>query len=199
MKLHKIIPILLMLTLCVYALLVYSDRKTPVHVTGEKKTVTTTPISETNAALYFSPSRIRLSQNLPKEMTVMLDAETRDISQVQLEIKYDPKIITVHTIRAADFFSDPVILLNEHDEKRGRIQFVIQTQDEQKKPNKNGRIATLSFTRNPEASMSGQTTFEFLPKTAVHSKTQTRPQLRSMKSAEIFYDALLPADAPPAL
>lgn len=116
---------------------------------GALQTATTSSLVTTD---YFVPINIQTFKN--------------KVTTVQLELQYDPMLLTNVTIKPNDFFVKPVILLNQIDTKTGRITYAFGIG-----PTGHGiygdnkTIATLYFSTKPN--VTEKTAIIFLPKSLV--------------------------------
>jgi hypothetical protein len=95
---------------------------------------------------------------------VTLTTERKKATAVQIELTYDPKVLTNVDIKPGSFFPNPTILSKKIDTVKGRISYVLGIGLGQKSVNGNGTVAVLSFT---PLLKSGITTIAFLPTSKV--------------------------------
>lgn len=144
--------------------------------------------SSTTSKLVFSPSTLTVQPGKTASIDVALLTEGTVPDIAQLEIAYDPQILTNMQIIPGKFFLNPVILIDDINERTGRISFIIQTStDEPKINNKEGSIATLSFSTKPSL-LRKETTLSFLPKTAIRIKGDMNI-LQSTGAGKILLDS----------
>lgn len=106
------------------------------------------------------------------------------VTAVQLDLAYDPKLLTNVAIQKGTFFTEPVILLNNIDSKTGKISFALGINPNERGVNGEGVIATLTFqtkSKIPEA-----TNIYFFPKTLVTAEGIEQSVLKSTKPAEFI-------------
>ena len=150
-------------------------------VTENKKSgaPTTTPVPtkkpvEKTAKVFFNPQNIDLSSaagSAVSTVEILVDTGGSQIAGVQVEAQYDPKSLTslslIPAAHSQGFFgSQANILFNEIIPSTGRISFAIAISPDQSPKNGVGKIATLSFQRNFNATSSA-TIISFLDKTIV--------------------------------
>jgi hypothetical protein len=75
-----------------------------------------------------------------------LTTERKKVTAVQIELTYDPKVLTNVDIKPGPFFPSPTILLKKIDKVKGRISYALGIGLGQKAVNGNGTVAVLSFT-----------------------------------------------------
>lgn len=104
---------------------------------------------------------------------VALTTEREKVTAVEIDLTYDPKILTNVDIKPGTFFSNPTILRETIDKTNGKVSFVLGIGLGQSPVNGNGTVAVLSFTTLPK---SGITTISFLKQSAVTVST-VRPSI----------------------
>jgi len=115
--------------------------------------------------------------NIPKPVasssayitSIMLTTERKKVTAVDLELTYDPKVLSKVDIKPGTFFSAPTILSKKIDKVKGRISYILGIGLGQKPVNGNGTVAILSFT---PLTKSGITTLTFLPTSKATSADQ---------------------------
>jgi hypothetical protein len=96
---------------------------------------------------------------------VLISSGSNKTTAVQLEISYDPKVLTNVNIVPGSFFTTPVVLLKKIDTVNGRISYALGISPSQKPTSGNGTVATITF--SPVATTTAtQTPINFEPKTA---------------------------------
>jgi hypothetical protein len=104
-------------------------------------------------------------------ITLTSSANAKDTPRlVQLEIGYDPMILTNVSLKPGSYFSNPTVLLSNIDTHTGRISYAIEENTTNSTIQPSGTVAFLEFT--PLAGFT-QTTIALLPKTMVRAKTET--------------------------
>jgi hypothetical protein len=91
---------------------------------------------------------------------ITLTTERKSVTAVQIELTYDPKVLTNVDIKPGSFFSNPTSLSKKIDTIKGRVTYILGIGLGQNPVNGNGTVAILSFT---PLLKSGITTIAFLP------------------------------------
>jgi hypothetical protein len=121
---------------------------------------------------------------------IVLDAGTNELSSAQLELKYDPAIISVTALRAGEFFPDPITPITNPIERAGRVEFAVTIPEIDRPVTGKGSLALLSIKRVPTATGSAETTIEFLPKTSLRGQDTTTSLLKTTESLTIELETL---------
>lgn len=103
---------------------------------------------------------------------------------VQLELSYDPKVLTNVSVNAGSFFVNPFILINRVDEKNGRISYAIGISPQDSGKTGNGIVATLNFDAQKPTPQS--TSIVLLPKSLVTAEGTDRSVLKATTSAQFI-------------
>lgn len=138
--------------------------------------ITLSPI-QTVLTISSSP----IPQATPSSYTtdVIINTGQNNVSSVQLELSYDPLILTNIDIKPGGFFINPKIELKNIDEENGRITFALTSLDNQDSLGQ-GILAKISF-KTLKKNVS--TAIDFLPKTKVSSRSVSESVLKSTVGA----------------
>ncbi|HEV2339619.1 MAG TPA: cohesin domain-containing protein [Patescibacteria group bacterium] len=98
---------------------------------------------------------------------VTIDTTTNIVNGVQFELSYDPSVVTNVIITPGPFFSHPIILFDNVDQKNGRISCALALAPQDTGVQGTGVVATISYTKFNAAQPA---VFHFLPKTKVSEK-----------------------------
>ena len=110
---------------------------------------------------------------------IIINTDQSKVTSVQLELSFDPEVLTKVDIEAGSFFINPKITLKNIDEKTGRITFALSSSDSQGALGQ-GILAKISF-KTLKKNVS--TTIDFLPKTKVSAKDSAESVLKSTVGA----------------
>lgn len=167
-------------------------------VTPEKKPVTPvivpTPTSVAQTALAFSPNPLTIA-SASATVDVLVDTQTNPVTAVQLELSYDPKVITSIDVKPGSFFTNPAELLKTIDAKEGKISYALGILPSDVAKKGQGIVATISFRTNLKVGQPTQ--INFLPKTLVTASGITQSVLKSASNLTILFQNP-PVSLPPA-
>lgn len=170
-KILIISAILLLIIITVYS-------KT--SLTPPKKTPVISPIASpmpsipNEAILYFSPDTITSNRGQDNETNIQIKTQGNPPTLLQFELAYDPSALSEITLFPGDIFPKSDMLLNENDEKTGRISFAFSLPTDINPRYASGNTAKLKFKVNKFTTQT-QTTIYFLPKTSILAGTTTIP------------------------
>lgn len=133
--------------------------------TTQTPTAIQQPVAQTvlsfGESVVASSSASTLTYSLPINITT----GNNKVTAVQLEMQYDPNLLTNVSVTPGVFFQNPEILLNQVDAKTGRITYAFGIGPTGQGVVGTGTVATLNFSVN--AGVSEKTAIIFLPKTLV--------------------------------
>lgn len=137
----------------------------PTEQSSENQEIAT---SEPEAAttLRLSPDPLTLTSTQEGRIEVIVDSATNELTAVQLEISYDPEVITNIQIAPGPFFPKPLTLLNSIDAENGRVTYALGITPAQTPVQGTGVVAELTFQVVP-GSVGQETMIDLLPKTLV--------------------------------
>lgn len=150
-----------------------------------------TPPAKQPASLPYAHTILRLTPpvntpSLPNAYStdIIIVSNGDKVTAAQLELSYDPKVLTNVQIKPGTFIKNPVVLLKKVDETNGRISLAIGIPLGQAAPTGEGTIATITF--NEVSTSTGSTILNFLPKTAVTAQGVAPSVLKSSTGSLFF-------------
>lgn len=131
-------------------------------------------------------------QQTPGTMTynVVINSNINTVNAVQLELAFDPKVLSNITVTPGPFFPKPVQLIKNIDYKNGRISYALGIQPADYGVKGQGVVATVTFSYVPTAQ---STTITFLPKTIVAAEGVTQSVLRDALPATVQLNQINPS------
>ncbi len=162
---------LLLLTLCALILYTQTTNRKENNITHPLP-LTPTPSQPIESIIKFIPNEIYTNPGQTSQLNIQLTSQGKHPTLLQLELAYDPTALS--EISITPNIPNSNILLNNNDEKTGRISYAI---------NLPANVKPLSFSEIPvilkfkvrSYTTQKQTTLFFLPKTAVLSKDTNIP------------------------
>lgn len=141
--------------------------------------ISITPTKEiANTSIYFSDEQKYASGSSLLKTDILIDSKTNKITGAQIELTYDPKILSKVDIIPGDFLKNSVEVLKKVDNKTGRISYVLGS-----KLNNNsqgqGILASITYLRLTNK----LTTIDFLPQTLITAQGFSESVLVNSKSA----------------
>lgn len=137
--------------------------------------------------LSMSPNPLTVSANTPFSVNVEIATGGNKVTAVQLEISFDPKVLTnvaIATPTTGAFFENPIELLKNVDEKTGTITFALGMPPTGEAKTGTGTVATLTFT--PVGAVGTQSQLTILPKSLVTATGASSSVLKSISGTTVI-------------
>lgn len=115
------------------------------------------------------------------------------VTAVQLELQYDPAVLTNVAVVPDSFFANPNVLLNQIDTKTGRISYAFGIGLSDQAVVGKGTVANLTF--SVRAGIPEKTAIIFLPKTLVMDEEVVQSVLKASTNA-LFTVGITPTITP---
>lgn len=175
-----LIVVLLIITIALVGVALFPRTQQPANNQQQEQPTTQaspTPVAFTTIALSPNPLVITTTASPSSVIEATINTTSNTVTAVQLELEYDPEIISVVSVENGTFFSNPVELLNSIDNTNGRITYALGVA-----PGANGVQGTgvvARITVRPVSFVTQQTQIQLLPKTLVTQEGVTNSVLQS--------------------
>lgn len=144
------------------------------------------------AEITFFPESIVLTSTDSATFDIVLDTKNNKVTGVQLEIGYDPAIVSDLQIQKSTFLSSASILINENDNVNGRISYAIVLPPTQPPVTGSGNIAKLSLRKNVNITSNTQAKISILPKSLITALGVEGSVLGKTKDAIVTFSYFSP-------
>ena len=137
-------------------------------------------------ALLFGSLEIASTSGKPKtySLPILINTGTNKVTAVQLELSFDPNILTNVNITPSTFFKNPNVVINKINTDTGKISYALAaTQPEGSKQGED-TLVTLTFEARI---LSVSSAITFLPRTFVTAEGLDSSALKSTNSAELKF------------
>ena len=124
------------------------------------------------------------SQKPIYSLPLTIDTGANKVTAVQIELLYDPEVLTHVTISPGRFFTHPLTLLNEMNSTTGRISQAVGINFQSEAVRGQGVVATINF--QSKVTDPTTTTIAFLSKTLVTATGVSKSVLKSTIPAEFI-------------
>lgn len=121
-------------------------------------------IASGQTTLAFAPSPYTISSS-SGSLNIIITAEEDMVTAAQLEITYDPKVLSNVAILPGTFFVNPLQLIKNVDRTKGKIVYAVGVSPTAAAQKGAGIVATITFTAN--LATGEKTDISFSPKTLV--------------------------------
>lgn len=191
---------LVLITVVLFIIALRSSN-TPVTTTQQMITQVTQPIPTASLTPMMAHSILSLAPNpvnvLPGgqgKVMVNLDTSDNAVTAVQLELAYDPSIISNVKVTPGALFQNGVILINKNNLKTGRYTFAFGIVPNQPTVRGAGVAASITFTALPNTN--GQNSqLTILPTTLVTARGVSPSVLRASSGTTIMIGSTSPGAA----
>lgn len=163
--------------------------------TNPPPTAVTIPVYQ--VTLGFSPNPLLLSPSLPTgqgSLDVIIDTGNKKATAVQLELSYDPKVLSSVQLSPGTFFDNPIELIKNIDVDNGKISYAVAIAPNGIEKQGKGVVATVKFLANVQAVKATQ--ISFLPKTLVTAAGITTSILKSSSPGSILFQTVPTSSLP---
>lgn len=150
------------------------------QVMAPKESIEQTVLSFGQPAATASSSIGNVAYSLP----INIATGSNSVTAVQLELQYDPEVLTNVSVTSNSFFKNPTVLLNEIDTKTGRITYAFGVGIQDQGMVGKGVAATLNF--EARAGTPKETTILFLPKTLVTAEETDRSVVKQTNNITLI-------------
>jgi len=190
-----LIIVLLLFTAGLIYIAVRTEQQVPPEISEETLTeeelTDLIPTINPQTQISFNPAVLNTINNPQTEYTVDVTVNTngQEISGIQLELSYDPAILSNVTVTPAEnnlFGTNPAVLINSVDQELGRISYAIALGGlDSEEVSGNGNIASITFRAN--SALTQNTQISILPKTTVRSLRSTNSLLQNALPLTIIF------------
>ena len=116
---------------------------------------------------------------------VNIDTSSNVVTGVQLELTYDPKVLTAVDVTPGTFFENSNVLIKKVDTVNGRVTYALGVTLGEKGKSGKGVIASLHFALIPGQKLPVITAINFLPKTQVSAQETIESVLKDTSNANL--------------
>jgi len=139
---------------------------TPIKVIADTVlTISKTPQKQSSASAY--------------KTDVLIDTGENKVTKAQLELNFDPNLITNIDINQGPFFANGQVILKNIDLENGRISFAIAQGSDENGVTGSGVLATILFYASKNLPLGGIISINFEPKTQVSALDTSSSVLKS--------------------
>lgn len=104
------------------------------------------PTSQAHTVLSLSPNPVNVAPGGQGSVAVNIDASDNAVTAIQLEIAYDPTIISNVQVTPGPLFQNPVVLINKNNVQAGRFTYAYGIQPNRPTIAGTGAVAMITFT-----------------------------------------------------
>lgn len=179
---------LCVLTIALVVLAVKMNK--PAAPSSQEQASAPTPTPVAHTALSFSPQTVSVNTKTgeTQSLAVMINTNGDPVSGIQLELSFDPKIVTLKTITPGTFLPNALVLLPAKiDNTRGTATIIFAKTPSQQPKAGSGLAATVTYTIKPGVTAT-QTQIKILPKSEISATGMKDSVLKSSDTATITFN-----------
>lgn len=124
-----------------------SNKPSQTSVTQEQSNVQPTAVmTPVHSVLSLSPNPLTVLPGQQGSVNVTLDTSDNEVTGVQLELSYDPTVISNVKVAPGPFFPNAVILIDKNDAANGKSTYAFGIQPNRPTVTGTGTVAVVTFT-----------------------------------------------------
>lgn len=124
---------------------------------GEKTLAQATPTPDVaHTTLTMSPDIAEVVSGRQSSVDVLIDTSDNEVTAVQLELLYDPTMLSNVKVSSGPLFPNPLVLIDKNDRTTGRYTYAYGVQPNQSRVTGQGVVATITFTARGVAGRQSQ-------------------------------------------
>ena len=123
-----------------------NQSQTPTTTTQQTQTQVTPTLAMAHSVLTMSPNPVNILPGGQGQVSVNIDTSDNDDTAVQLELAYDPNVITNVKVTPGPLFQNPVILIDKNNVQTGRYTYAFGITPNHPTVRGTGAVATITFT-----------------------------------------------------
>jgi hypothetical protein len=163
--------------------------QTPVAVTPQPTAI---PV---HSVLTANPNPLTIVPGQTGQVAVNIDTSDNDVTAVQLELGYDPTIISNVKVTPGAMFTNPVVLVNKDSAATGRYTYAIGITPNSTVLKGQGVVANVTFTVKP-GTVGKSTQLGLLPTSLVTARGVAQSVLKKAMGTVVNISATAPTAQP---
>ena len=139
---------LVIVTVVLFVIALNSGKKptTPPASQDQQPVTQVTPETPAHSVLTLSPNPVTVAAGKTGTVDVNIDPSDNQVTAVQLELAYDPNVISNVKVTPGPLFQNAVVLIDKNNVKEGRMTYAFGIQPNRDTVTTVGSVATITFT-----------------------------------------------------
>lgn len=142
---------LVVVTIILFIIALRAGNQTQAPSTPPQVAVQPTASVPAHTVLSAGPNPLTVAPGEQGAVNISMNTSDNNVTAVQLELGYDPNIISNVKVTAGAMFSNPVILIDKNDAASGRYTYAFGITPNSPTVKGTGVVATVTFTALPGA------------------------------------------------
>lgn len=181
---------LVIVTIVLFVIALRAGQQSPSQSTT--RTAQPTPIVPAHTVLDLGPNPLTVAPGGQGTVNVTMNTSDNDVTAVQLELGYDPHIISNVKVTAGPAFTNPVVLINKSNPTAGRYTYAFGITPSGQPIKGTGVVATITFTANAAAAGKSMQV-GLLPSTLVTARGVAQSVLKTSTGTVLTVTGSVPA------
>ncbi len=139
------------IVLFIIALRAGQQSQAPSVPPGSQMSQQPTPMVPAHTVLKLGPNPMTVASGQVGHADITMDTSDNNVTAVQLEIGYDPRVISNVKVTSGALFPNPVVLINKNNPITGRYTYAFGITPNSPAVKGTGVVATVTFTPLPGA------------------------------------------------
>lgn len=137
-----------------------------------------TPMVPAHTVLQLGPNPLTVAPGQQGSVNVTIDTSDNNVTAVQLELGYDPNLVSNVKVTSGPLFANPVVLIDKNNPTTGRYTYAFGITPSAQPVKGTGVVATVTFTVSPNAA-GKDTQIGLLPNSLVTARGVAQSVLKS--------------------
>lgn len=142
------------------------------------------PTTPAFTVLNLAPNPLTVAPGQQGKVDVTIDTDQNDVTAVQLELGYDPNVITNVKVTSGTLIANPAVLIDKNDPTQGRYTYAFGITPNGTPVKGTGVVATVTFTARANA-VGKDTQLGLLPTTLVTARGVANSVMKSANGTVI--------------
>lgn len=182
---------LVLVTVVLFVIALQASQKPKQAQTAPTAAATPKPAIPAHSVLTTNPNPVIVGPGRVGEVAVNLDTSDNDVTAVQLEIGYDPNVISNVKVTPGAMFVSPVVLLNKNNPTTGRYTYAIGVPPNGAVLKGQGVVANVSFVTNATA-LGKSTQLGILPTSLITARGFDKSVMKSATGTVVTVNTVTP-------
>lgn len=176
--------VIVTIILFVIALRAGQQQQAPSVSSSSQVTHQPIPTIPAHTVLQLGPNPLTVAPGQQGKVAISIDTSDNNVTAVQLELGYDPTIISNVIVTPGPLFTSPVVLINKNNPTTGRYTYAFGITPSSQPVKGKGVVATVTFTTK-FSTLGKSTQIGLLPTTLVTARGVAQSVLKSATGAVV--------------
>jgi hypothetical protein len=142
---------LVVVTIVLFIIALHAGQQSSAPTVSQTPSVQPTLAVPAHTILQANPNPLMVAPGRVGHVDITMDTSDNNVTAVQLELGYDPRVITNVKVTSGALFSNPVVLIDKNNPTTGRYTYAFGITPNSAPIKGTGVVATVTFTTLPGA------------------------------------------------